>query len=226
MRLMKEGYRKTLEELGEDIPQVDDDEDIGALLVVKKGQKKCNLCQKEFSSTPRLLEHVNTHKGEKPFKCHFCPRAYASKRNLAAHEVEHVEEPKLACDVCGKKFVKQYTLNGHKARRHVLRPRRKLQCPYCDNKYNDSKYFENHKKTCAKNPQKKESELYACHIKGCNKTFKRVDSRNSHIKIAHGGQNPVECKVCHEKFKYRAERAVHMRKEHADTPIAKPKGRK
>ena len=47
----------------------------------------CSICVplKGFLYKKKLLEHMNTHTGEKPFECKLCNAAYACKANLYAH---------------------------------------------------------------------------------------------------------------------------------------------
>ena len=54
-------------------------------------QKKCRceVCGKGFSCNQRLLEHLNIHTGEKPFKCRYCSASFASRGTCAGHERGH-----------------------------------------------------------------------------------------------------------------------------------------
>ena len=54
-------------------------------------QKKCRceVCGKGFSCNLSLLEHLNIHTGEKPFKCRYCSASFASRGTCAGHERGH-----------------------------------------------------------------------------------------------------------------------------------------
>ena len=46
---------------------------------------KCDICEKEFRSNAKLMEHKYIHSGQKPFQCTFCGRAFAQGANLKSH---------------------------------------------------------------------------------------------------------------------------------------------
>ena len=65
---------------------------------------QCSICQKLFSSTSHLTQHVRTHTGERPYTCDICQRRFALKRNIARHMRVHTRENKpCECTDCDSK---------------------------------------------------------------------------------------------------------------------------
>ena len=50
---------------------------------------KCEVCDKGFSESHRLKDHMNIHTGEKPYKCKYCANCFANRGNQRMHERGH-----------------------------------------------------------------------------------------------------------------------------------------
>ena len=64
---------------------------------------KCDFCPKMFTLKRGLEQHMNLHKGEKPFKCDKCDERFAHSCGLSQHRKKH-SEPQFSCPYCEKKF--------------------------------------------------------------------------------------------------------------------------
>ena len=73
-------------------------------------------CDKEFTKTWNLLDHVRMHEGIKPFACTLWGKTFTQKGNLKKHNIvqhstESLEErKKFRCDICDKGYTERYNL--------------------------------------------------------------------------------------------------------------------
>ena len=73
-------------------------------------------CNKEFTKTWNLLDHVRMHEGIKPFACTLWGKTFTQKGNLKKHNIvqhstESLEErKKFRCDICDKGYTERYNL--------------------------------------------------------------------------------------------------------------------
>lgn len=72
-------------------------------------------CDKEFTKTWNLLDHVRMHEGIRPYKCNLCTKTFTQKGNLKKHSKQHVlaslkDRKKFQCEVCLKKYTERYNL--------------------------------------------------------------------------------------------------------------------
>ncbi|CAD6186894.1 unnamed protein product [Caenorhabditis auriculariae] len=82
----------------------------------KKISWHCSVCRKELSSKRSYTEHMNIHKGTRPFACENCDYAAAS----------------------------QMTLHRHKLRNHTPRSEWGYKCPYCSESYMEPASYQQH----------------------------------------------------------------------------------
>lgn len=72
-------------------------------------------CDKRFTKTWNLLDHVRMHEGIRPFQCPHCPKSFTQKGNLKKHQIQHTistlkERKRFKCHICGKGYTEKYNL--------------------------------------------------------------------------------------------------------------------
>ena len=74
---------------------------------------QCKQCSKRFSRKGSLKTHIKSHNGERAQKCDHCGKTFLTKSCLTRHTRIHTGERPFECNQCGKKFTQKGTLNTH-----------------------------------------------------------------------------------------------------------------
>ncbi|WAR18155.1 ZNF84-like protein [Mya arenaria] len=105
----------------------------------------CPLCAKMFGDRTKLMNHLRTHTGEKPFVCHICNKGFAEKSNLRRHQIK-VSTNKgnsLQCNVCRKVFRDTWRLRNHYRLHTGEKPYR---CNVCQKSFREKSHCTKHLK--------------------------------------------------------------------------------
>jgi len=121
----------------------------------------CNSCEKSFTRSSTLQEHVRTHSNERPFACSHCKSSFSRLKYRNRHQDLHTGEKKFICSGmlsketiwgCGRQFAREDSLvthlrtaRGSRCFRHILdnlesyltqpgekRDYKKIFCPRCN----------------------------------------------------------------------------------------------
>ncbi|XP_064459742.1 putative zinc finger protein 702 [Ornithodoros turicata] len=90
---------------------------------------ECDFCPYSTTARPKLVLHVRTHTGEKPFKCKYCTYASARKGQLIVHERQHTGEKPFKCETCGYASTNRGDLVKHQRLHTGEKP---FRCQYCN----------------------------------------------------------------------------------------------
>ncbi|CEL61844.1 Zinc-responsive transcriptional regulator ZAP1 OS=Saccharomyces cerevisiae (strain ATCC 204508 / S288c) GN=ZAP1 PE=1 SV=1 [Rhizoctonia solani AG-1 IB] len=129
-----------------------------------------------FSSKQKVLRHLQSHTGHRPFRCEVCGVDFSEAATLQQHMRRHTQEKPYVCDFpgCGKAFAITGALTIHKRTHNGDKP---FKCKYCDRAFSESSNLSKHLRThTGQRP-------YACPEPGCGKKFSRPDqvTRHRHV---------------------------------------------
>lgn len=100
-----------------------------------------------FSNKPKLMRHVHSHTGYKPFTCPFpgCDKGFVTREQLKNHETTHTKTRRFKCDKCDKAFAVKSALTTHFTAVHLEEKLHK--CEVCGKGFADSSNLSKHKQT-------------------------------------------------------------------------------
>ncbi|CAE7217333.1 unnamed protein product [Rhizoctonia solani] len=129
-----------------------------------------------FSSKQKVLRHLQSHTGHRPFRCEVCGLDFSEAATLQQHMRRHTQEKPYVCDYpgCGKAFAITGALTIHKRTHNGDKP---FKCKYCDRAFSESSNLSKHLRThTGQRP-------YACNEPGCGKKFSRPDQVTRHMQV-------------------------------------------
>ncbi|QRV88858.1 C2H2 zinc finger [Ceratobasidium sp. AG-Ba] len=129
-----------------------------------------------FSSKQKVLRHLQSHTGHRPFKCEVCGLDFSEAATLQQHMRRHTQEKPYVCDFpgCGKAFAITGALTIHKRTHNGDKP---FKCKYCDRAFSESSNLSKHLRTHTG------IRPYACTEPGCDKKFSRPDQVARHMSV-------------------------------------------
>ncbi|KAL0272773.1 UNVERIFIED_CONTAM: hypothetical protein PYX00_005620 [Menopon gallinae] len=132
--------------------------------------------------------------GQNSFACETCGKLFKTKRYLTKHmKATHKETPAAEakkCGLCPNVYKTRANLEKHYAKEHL---NNQVECPVCHTSVHSKKLETHLKSRHGVKMEVENEEKYKC--KFCEKWFKNIYVRNSHIKEVHLSE-PIKCKLC------------------------------
>ena len=81
-----------------------------------RGNHLCQICEKCFSSSDSLKNHVSQVHGGRPLlSCSMCEKKFKTKSGLKDHiDGVHSKKKPFPCNDCGQSFLRKSRLTAHK----------------------------------------------------------------------------------------------------------------
>ena len=197
----------------------------------------CNLCNKEFKTRSRALEHKKAvHENNGRYKtCHLCNKRIKGSRDTLQKHVDAVHDKlKSTCDICNKEFSK-WSLSEHKKTTHEINPM--FTCDLCNKEFKKRSYVREHKRKMHEktnfpcdqcNEEFSQQNSLLTHkilvheinprystCWQCNRPIKGGrDNLQRHIETVHEGLKKFECNVCGKKYSRRSRVLQHKKSAH------------
>jgi len=73
----------------------------------------CHICQKKFSHSGKLKDHVFRHEGIKPHVCDECSNGFCTAFELKDHQLKHSDYKQFCCGSCSKYFKRKANVVRH-----------------------------------------------------------------------------------------------------------------
>jgi len=172
-------------------------------------QHYCETCNKIFSSSQTLTNHMKLHTKELEFRCDICGKYYVSRSVLGNHLKTHDSShkiPRFNCNHCEKKFTHPSNLKRHIRTAHFeLSDKKTYACQECGKSFRDPSARKHHLKTHL------EVRPFPCTM--CPKSFGSKSQIENHIRI-HTGEKPFLCNLCGRCFVTKGQLKSHKINRH------------
>ncbi|ODM87147.1 putative zinc finger protein, partial [Orchesella cincta] len=154
---------------------------------------KCPVCDKRFSSSAGVKQHLNTHTGERPFKCTQCVKAFSCPGDLRSHQVVHIQNrERFPCSQCSASLATKANLRVHVWMVHRKDESLNKECNICQKLYaKNADLFEHMRTHTGEKP-------YQCIF--CKRRFAKSSILYCHFRGIHINEKPWFCSECPLSF--------------------------
>ena len=184
-----------------------------------QGNLRCKLCEIEFPSYGRKIEHVKVeHPGEftgRGTVCEQCGKLFLKKRSRCCHMYTAHKIPSLECYLCTKqgkgdaeKFAMPKDIYRHEREKHYEEI---YICRKCEVHFVQAAKYTLHVTKCSKDEKCSESQMLQC--SECSFTSSKRQSLNIHVQRVHRKEKNSKCELC--DFKAYTHSSVRRHMAHA-----------
>jgi hypothetical protein len=116
-------------------------------IVSKSGPKyACEKCLVEFEEESDMEKHKKTECSKQHF-CESCNKVFSSSQTLTNHMKLHTKELEFRCDICGKYYVSRSVLGNHIKTHDSSYKIPRFNCNHCDKKFTHPSNLKRHIRT-------------------------------------------------------------------------------
>ncbi|XP_046687632.1 zinc finger protein 260-like isoform X2 [Homalodisca vitripennis] len=188
-----------------------------------KKKHHCSVCSKSFRSHFHLSEHMNYHRGVKPYSCNVCGKGFHSTAQLRQHtEVHAQDEKKHVCTVCGVRFNRRSNMRLHLK---IHAEGRSFRCRLCSQTFPTLNAMMSHRKSHSQEDIKRRLSLnlvknkdciYTCEV--CGKVLTDKRSLATHLDLHRQEESSgfqYKCEDCGKVLRSRQTLAYHRQSQHS-----------
>lgn len=168
---------------------------------------RCTICNAQLKNKLTLTEHMNSHKGIKPYKCETCGLSFTQSSVYRTHLKIHKGIRAFKCSYCDKRFRQNITRQNHEKSMHTKE--RPFKCELCEKTFVRSDALLLHTR------RHKKIHTHQCEI--CSLKFYCISAKRRHM-VTHTGERKYSCEICGYKYNRKDMLTVHMRKHTGERP--------
>ncbi|KAL2911837.1 hypothetical protein HK105_208687 [Polyrhizophydium stewartii] len=133
----------------------------------------CERNGRPFAQRQKIMRHVQTHTGDKPYQCTTCLQRFSEQSVMTQHQRLHTGEKPFVCPdaSCQKQFALPSALTVHPF---------ECKAEGCNKRFSDSSNLTKHVRVHTG------EKPFRCPIELCSKTFARPDQASRHTRVHRG----------------------------------------